>query len=953
MLLWRPQKAFFLDEVLQHEGLGDDVDAAHCVHCRVGRENAAGPVRLFKCEDCGQFLQCEACLLSQHERTPLHVIQEWTGNFWVPATLRELGLVYQLGHGGFPCVWPDDKIHTMVVIEVPVIHRIHLRYCKCSKSDTADNLEQLMRNRWYPATVTDPRTCSTFRSLEAYRLYNVVGNLNVRDFITSLERVTNSTASTGMTWLPDRYKQFQRMARQWSFLMRLKRAGHGHDPAGADATQQGDTAVTCWACPYDRRNLPPNWRNVDPKYQFLYMLLLAMDANFRLKNWMRTNEIDDPSLGPGWGYWVDPVKYKRHLRQYVSTCIAFAVLLQKDTRLTTGLPVSGVGGCVCARHECMRANGLGDLQKGERYSNMDFIVMSALARRFNLMLLTISYDIACQWQINLHERNAKMPKELRLPLDEITLQCALPVWHASSHNEDCKNANSLSFKRGVGKSDGEGVERTWAVLNPAAFHTKDVGSRQRADVLEGKIDNHNHLKNIGQGDALQWKLIVTIAERDKQIKGFEDVNRTVKREVLKEWKDLIQAWEEDPSKPNPYVLTRKDCPSEAEVRLQVRKDEDALTARGKAPLHGNSAMLFLTAGIQIEDAQRRIIAELAGTVLLAADRENRIQEWCHTLLSKITRFWSLQMTYMPGAAKAIEAAEAARDIDTAPPKPEKVKLYMPSQMEADDADDDLRGCVRGLLKMEAKLRVAQCDSSLMSLRSRLHAKGHLIFYRNSNVSGQVAASRAQTLIGELGEWVEAYAARYWRGRVALLGLEGPHAHPDFQELRPEDVQLDGDAGESDEASWRKLGMIQAGKGAWAPSTLKKVMSGIWTAPGMLEDREARIHECEWPVCVEWARARARKIRWVEEVMLLREEMCRILRYLAWQTAWWEGQVSQRQASEELASGLRGYALKQAQWHEQLAGFFQTKWNTPAETAGQRWAAIEAAGAELETFFSEE
>jgi hypothetical protein len=47
------------------------------------------------------------------------------------------------------------------------------------------------------------------------------------------------------------------------------------------------------------------------------MLLLAVDANFRLKNRMRANEINDPSLGPGWGYWVEPGRYKRHLKKYV------------------------------------------------------------------------------------------------------------------------------------------------------------------------------------------------------------------------------------------------------------------------------------------------------------------------------------------------------------------------------------------------------------------------------------------------------------------------------------------------------------------------------------------------------------------------------------------------------------------------------------------------------------
>lgn len=48
------------------------------------------------------------------------------------------------------------------------------------------------------------------------------------------------------------------------------------------------------------------------------MLLLAVDANFRLKNRMKANEIDDPSLGPGWGYWVEPQRYKSHVKKYVN-----------------------------------------------------------------------------------------------------------------------------------------------------------------------------------------------------------------------------------------------------------------------------------------------------------------------------------------------------------------------------------------------------------------------------------------------------------------------------------------------------------------------------------------------------------------------------------------------------------------------------------------------------------
>ncbi|KAJ6462537.1 hypothetical protein C8R45DRAFT_1064445 [Mycena sanguinolenta] len=973
MSLWRPVMGEFLDEVLRHAGLGDYTSNPRCTYCQVGFAAGIGCSRLFKCYECGEFLQCKQCCLLHHQRTPLHVIQEWTGDFWVSSTLADLGLVYQLGHGGFPCFAPDVAIRKLTIIEAPIIHEIRISYCKCSHSDDADNVQQLLRNGWYPATVTDPGTCATFRSLESYRLYNVVGNMNVRDFITSLERITDPTAASGMTWLPDRYKQFQRMARQWAFLMRLKRAGRGHDPLGAENTALGECAIPCWACPHDGRNLPEGWRELHPKYQFLYRVLLAVDANFRLKNRIRNNEIEDPSLGPGWGYWVEPQQYRAHLKKYVnekdiSTCIAFAALLQKDTRLTTGLRVSGVGGCVCARHECMRPNGLGDLQKGERYANMDYIVMAAV-RGYSLRSLVISYDIGCQWKLNLAERLKKLPSKLQLSLEDVKVEFALPVWHAGSHNEECQNENSLSFKVGVGKSDGEGVERMWSRINPAAFWTKDAGIGVRADGLEGKLDDNNHLKNIGQGDSLKRKLVVAIAERDWQVAAFKLVSRTVEKDVKQGWRKMITDWEEDQTKPNPYALARNDCPTEAQVRLEVRKDEEALTSVGQAPLHGRSATAFLVAGIQIEDSQQRVLAKLKGTALVAADRENKIQEWRHSLLVKIDKFRTLQKIYMPGAARALEDFEASRDSDAPPPKAELVKLFMPSQMQPANAADNVRGCIPGLVDMEAKLRVAQCENSLASLRSRLHAKRHLISFRNSHVVGQVQSTKARTLIDQVGERAESYANRYRQGRAALVALKREAAHLHLLELRPEDIQLDGDFGDTDARASSKLAMVGSGRAPRnaprihergaderegrdgtsdvataptarvsrnAPGASRRVMSWIWTAPGSLD--EEAMHES---VRVEWSRALARKTRWCEEVVLLREEMRRVLRYLDWQSRWWREREEPRMDLPAAgAAGLRAYALKQAAWHDRIAAFFRTTWNVPAVTAAQHLIAAE-------------
>lgn len=43
-----------------------------------------------------------------------------------------------------------------------------------------------------------------------------------------------------------------------------------------------------------------------------------MDANFRLKNGMNSTYARDPSLGPGWAYFVKDEPYFEHLRNYIS-----------------------------------------------------------------------------------------------------------------------------------------------------------------------------------------------------------------------------------------------------------------------------------------------------------------------------------------------------------------------------------------------------------------------------------------------------------------------------------------------------------------------------------------------------------------------------------------------------------------------------------------------------------
>ncbi|KAJ7855835.1 hypothetical protein B0H13DRAFT_1902935 [Mycena leptocephala] len=901
----RPFQQEFLDALLRRSGLGNYLFEKACSCCGAGPANGT---RFFRCTQCGEFLQCGNCMRSRHQLSPLHCLWEWNGEFWTEATLwgstpnvagvTGLGLVYQLGHHGLPCEFPGAR-RSMVVMNGTGIHTIEFQYCGCDRSSQTNNLGQLLDNGWYPATTVDPSTCATIECLETFRLLNVIGNITVHDYVGTLERLTDPLHVSSV---PDRYKAFGRMAHQYAFLQRVKRAGHAHKKDSLRRTERGGASGAMLGMSA-RREEPPGW------------LEGPLDANFRLKNRLRANEHQDPSLSPGLGYFVDPGPYKEHLRHYVaekdvSSCIAFAALPQKETHLMTGLRVSGVGGCVCTRHGVVRPQGLGDLQKGERYANMDWIFMAALAG-IALMCLTISYDIVCQWRIHLLERAEKILDKKRAEkvsgssseadgtaahppitnLDNFDIQFSLPVWHAQAHEVQCQTENSLSYAPGVGHTDGEGIERTWAVLNPVGFATKEMGEGARHDAIENKIDHMNFEKNINQGRTLARKLIVAIAERDKQVAEFKDVDSTLERSLRGEWKTRIEEWIVDRSKPNPYCLPggKSAGPSEAAVLRELKEAEAADAAEGRAPLSVTTSTpsAFMKAGLQLEESQRRIKAELKGVTLVTADRSSQIQELRMAFLRKLRTFERLQAVYMPGVAAQRQAAEDARDPDLPPPKAEDIKL-------------------------------------------RLHTQKHLITWCDSNSVGQQAATRSATLIGRVGDRISRVAAKYRGARAALIALKGPMFAPQFKELKPGDMNVNPEE-ESDALLRKKLGQLGSTRRTrLEPSNARKTFSWIWTVGGGPGEDQEQLHES---VRMEWSKACAWRDRWVEEVQILQEEMKRVLRFLQWIQVEWRRRAELREDIDpQLAVGLRAYALRQVAVHRRIAAGFHVGWNVSVATA---------------------
>ncbi|KAJ7832867.1 hypothetical protein B0H14DRAFT_3463132 [Mycena olivaceomarginata] len=121
----RDDRERFLDELLRHDGRGDYVGQILCGRAGCGRPNPK-----HRCIDClDGCLYCKDCVQDIHYRSPLHHIEEWTGDHFE----RRLGDAF-------------------VIVDSHTIHEVALDFCGCGKPKPI----QLLCMRLYPATGTNP-----------------------------------------------------------------------------------------------------------------------------------------------------------------------------------------------------------------------------------------------------------------------------------------------------------------------------------------------------------------------------------------------------------------------------------------------------------------------------------------------------------------------------------------------------------------------------------------------------------------------------------------------------------------------------------------------------------------------------------------------------------------------------------------------------------------------------
>ncbi|KAK7017285.1 hypothetical protein R3P38DRAFT_3320598 [Favolaschia claudopus] len=921
-------RSLYLAEILRLEGRGDH---AAFTTCRCGGDGAD-----YRCTDClgGGELLCGSCMRAAHGQLPFHRVQKWAGTHFEYVSLKSLRVRIQLGHWHGPqrkCLLPEHSPgDDFVIIDITGIHSVSLDYCGCGQSGSRE--VQLLRAQLWPATTTHPRTAATFSVLRHFQMLAFEAKSAILEFYTTLARLSDN-----LHYKKDknRYHEFRRMIREWKNVRMLKRAGRGHEIDGIAATQPGECALLCPACPQPGMNMQLGWERASEEKQFLNALYLAIDANFRLKRKDVSTEEKDPGLGNGWAFVCDVKKYMAHVKKHWgltqprSHCVAHDAV-DKPDRETRGTASSGIGAVDCARHNFKRPCAVGDLQLGERYINMDYMVFRSIAGT-PLLRFFLSYDIACQWHLNLFSRlEYYADDELTFDGTGKFFTFLVPKFHLPAHIESCNLKFSFNLTRDVGQTDGEAPERGWADANPLARSTKEMGPGFRRDSLDDHFNDWNHKKIIALGYTIRRKLENAVPEMVRTREALLDMNESVGAEVVEKWTEMAVKWEADVSAPNPFETIRKDqhlAKVRADLAAEAAERERAGTEDAGAVKGDMHVTELIAMGIQLEEQQRVLAADISSTGQHPTDGQRRaMTERTSKLRRKIVAWIEVQTKFWPalGNVRDREDSERARQStsDHVPGvKVPSIALWLPSAIRASSQLRDVF-IQTPVLEMEYRLRVAQASESLHEVRRQLLVRTHLYKLKDKHKRGVRANTRSADKIAALNEQIKRAAATYRVAREALVVLGLVLKQNDWewtlQELKEEDVRGLPQSNFHDPERKTK-------KRRKRRRTQEKPISWIWVTRGerWQPGDDAAMNEA---VRIEWAKARARSLRWAEEVDLLEEEIRRIRAFLLWRAEWWGGRINLLGRDEgPQREGETAYARRQQAIKTTLADEFSKQW----------------------------
>lgn len=337
-------------------------------------------------------------------------------------------------------------------------------------------------------------------------------------------------------------------------------------------------------------------------------------------------------------------------------------------------------------------------------------------------------------------------------------------------------------------------------------------------------------------------------------------------------------------------------------------------------------------------------------------KDGSLTEQRNLLRSRLRGWEQLVPIYMPGVLQyhIDGGASTSPSSSSASGHPEDTEIWLPSRIPAPYRDVI---CMSGLPDIEVRLREAQAYDALDKVRNTLKVKSRMIDFKNRNVRGQREGLKSRSVIDSIHEKARMAAERYRRARIAKMFLSGPGDwEAVLQVLEDGDIRgyqdpnrlrvRQGRRGVLDDEQLEQLAATSTPLTDNDNLTLfneprtrrdgtgetRRTLSWIWTTSSNIAGPEDSSDDI---LRAEWAKSRARAARATEEVLLLREEMRRVLEFLAWKAGWWTTRLDWRgDTNKDLAEGLRAYAHTQADLQTTLSTEFRTIWRAPLDDASR-------------------
>jgi hypothetical protein len=296
-----------------------------------------------------------------------------------------------------------------------------------------------------------------------------------------------------------------------------------------------------------------------------------------------------------------------------------------------------------------------------------------------------------------------------------------------------------------------------------------------------------------------------------------------------------------------------------------------------------------------------------------------LQEKRNGLLRLIQNWRAVQLVYIPHVASLLAQSSSAPDSDTttisSTPEnlAENIPLLLPSALP-----HHIRNLpeLAEVCKLEQRLREPQADDALASIQRQRRVIQGLWQFKRLNASG--IGNRPNTKMLTLYKRFDSKtkrAAEEYRSAWRALRVLDPNGSWSIRLKELKDSDISGPGKDPEDKT---------------TTNSRYNPSWIWLVPGAtgtsLSAAQITNDEFHDSMRVEWAKARARMMRWDEELLIVQEEMRRVIEYLRWKAVWWQARTSLRGHSDSgIVSGISGYANKQAAICSRLAERCASYW----------------------------